>query len=95
MNYPAYNFPDNPYRKIRAILQAALNYLSLEDLIAVKIDAVKGRKQQVWEEGVALQENNLKIDENLFTTIKDEYIKTNDFQLAAALPMIVHPDLHV
>lgn len=81
--------------KIRAILEAGLDYLWLEDLTSAKVEAIKDKTPQVWEKNVSLIGNQLMIDKILFKTLKDNFDsyrqknRQKDFLIAVSFPTIV------
>jgi hypothetical protein len=79
--------------KIDQLLNAWLDFFYLENLSHAEVDAADD-DNQILDKGISLVGDNLLIEESLFKQLKQQFLalkkkgKSNDFQMAVALPQI-------
>lgn len=82
------------FSKIRAILEAWLDYIYLEDLSNAEIEVGKYEKQKVWDKENQLIGDRLNISQSVFQQLKKKYRelaekgKQQEFKIAVAFPQI-------
>lgn len=82
------------FSKIRAILEAWLDYIHLEDLSNAEVEVGKEEKQKIWDKEIQLVGDQFLLPQSLFQKFKKpsqelaEAGKEQDFQIATAFPQI-------
>ena len=77
--------------KIKKLLSAWIDYIYLEDLSNASVDAVIPKGANIWDKGVSLIGNNLKLTKPLFQELREKYFGEDaqkDIKIAVAFPQI-------
>ena len=80
--------------KIKKLLSAWLDYIYLEDLSNVSVDAVTPKGQNIWFKEVSLIGDYLLLSKSLFQELKEQYFSKDaqkiqqEIKLAVAFPQI-------